>query len=38
VGLVDEIGGVSRALDVAKQLAGLPEEPEATQTLEHPPR
>ncbi|WIA17943.1 hypothetical protein OEZ85_009435 [Tetradesmus obliquus] len=37
-GLVDELGGVSRAVELAKQLAGLPEEPSATQTVEWPPR
>jgi hypothetical protein len=38
VGLVDEVGGLSRATDVAKQLAGLPLQPEATITQEWPPR
>lgn len=37
-GLVDELGGVSRAVELAKQLAGLPEEPSATQTVEWPQR
>ena len=38
VGLVDEVGGLLRATDLAKQLAGLPLEPEATITQEWPPR
>ena len=38
VGLVDEVGGLARATEVAKQLAGLPLEPEATITAEWPPR
>jgi hypothetical protein len=37
-GLVDEMGGLARAVAVAKQLAGLPEEPGAVQLLEWPPR
>jgi hypothetical protein len=37
-GLVDELGGVSRAVELAKQLAGLPEDAAATQTVEWPPR
>jgi ClpP class serine protease len=36
-GLVDELGGVARAVELAKQLAGLPQEP-AAQTVEWPPR
>lgn len=35
---MDELGGVTRALELAKQLAGLPEDPAATETLEWPPR
>lgn len=38
VGLVDEIGGLNRATDVAKQLAGLSLDPMATITHEWPPR
>eukprot|EP00879_Flechtneria_rotunda_P025333 GHRR01026912.1.p1 GENE.GHRR01026912.1~~GHRR01026912.1.p1 ORF type:complete len:204 (+),score=77.04 GHRR01026912.1:459-1070(+) len=35
VGLVDELGGVNRAIEVAKHLAGLPQD---VQMLEWPPR
>lgn len=35
---MDEVGGLARATEVAKQLAGLPLEPEATITAEWPPR
>ncbi|KIY91581.1 signal peptide peptidase [Monoraphidium neglectum] len=38
IGLVDEIGGVGRAIEVARAAAGLPPEPAASQLLEWPPR
>jgi hypothetical protein len=38
VGLVDEVGGLARATDVAKQLAGLSLDPSASITQEWPPR
>lgn len=38
VGLVDEVGGLLRATDLAKQLAGLPLQPDATIMQEWPPR
>jgi len=38
VGLVDEVGGLLRATDLAKQLAGLPLQPDATIVQEWPPR
>jgi hypothetical protein len=38
VGLVDEVGGLARATDVAKQLAGLPLDPTASITQDWPPR
>jgi len=38
VGLVDELGGIARAIQLAKQSAGLSEEPGATELLEWPAR
>jgi hypothetical protein len=38
VGLVDELGGVNRAVELAKELAGLPQDPQATVTVEWPSR
>lgn len=35
---MDELGGVMRATEVAKELAGLPLDPDATQTVEWPPK
>ncbi|KAI8464184.1 MAG: peptidase family S49-domain-containing protein [Monoraphidium minutum] len=37
-GLVDELGGVGRTIELARAAAGLPPEPEKTQLLEWPPR
>ncbi|KAF8062053.1 sppA [Scenedesmus sp. PABB004] len=37
-GLVDELGGVARAVEVAKELAGLPEDPAATTLVDWPPK
>lgn len=35
---MDELGGVARALEVARELAGLPQDPASTTLLEWPPR
>lgn len=35
---MDEVGGLARATDVAKQLAGLSLDPSASITQEWPPR
>ena len=37
-GLVDELGGLARAIELAKQQAGLPLEEEAVEVVEYPPR
>lgn len=36
VGLVDEVGGLGRALEVAREAAGLSPDPAATITAEWP--
>jgi ClpP class serine protease len=37
-GLVDELGGLGRAIELAKQQAGLPLEEDAVQVVEYPPK
>jgi ClpP class serine protease len=38
VGLVDEVGGLVRAIDLAKELAGLSPKPDDTNVVRWPSR